>query len=369
MEYRFASRGSVFQRGFRALSKISGRERRGSLAILCLIVLILGAVYLTPDALTRAWARITGSSRVSSLRWWPTQSVHAQGTARGALNFTVFDAPGAGTGMRQGTGGLGINGNGDVVGIYADAPSASVPIVADGFVRIAASGTITQFDAPGAGSSKNEGTFAVSINDGGVIAGVVSDASNAQHGFVRAADGTITEFDVPAAPTNVTHRGTSPTDINGSGVIAGMYATVDTVKHGFVRAANATITTFDVTGAGAGTAGLFPGTNPTGMNAGGDVAGFYADSSGVNHAFVRSFATGAITAPLDAPGAGTTAMFNGTVPFSINSSDDLTGTYVDVSVVFHGFLLSASTAPAMPSFTPPACTYTSPQVATIATST
>ncbi len=473
MEHRFSSRRSVFQSGFRALSKISGRERRGSLAILYLIVLILGAVCLTPDTLTRAWARITGSSKVGSLRWWPAQSVHAQGTGSGALNFTVFDAPGAGTGMLQGTGGLGINANGDVVGIYVNAPSASVPNLAHGFVRIAASGTITQFDAPGAGSSKNEGTFAVSINDGGVIAGVVSDASNAQHGFVRAADGTITEFDVPAAPTNVTHRGTSPTDINGSGVIAGMYATVDTVKHGFVRAANGTITTFDVPGAGtgltegtiplrinaggdvvgfytdanhlshgfirtaatgsfiapidapgastsgvpkgfkfggtiavgidtagdivgiyadtnsinhgfvraanatittfdvtgAGTAGLFPGTNPTGMNAGGDVAGFYADSSGVNHAFVRSFATGAITAPLDAPGAGTTAMFNGTVPFSINSSDDLTGTYVDASVVFHGFVLAASAAAAMPSFSPPAGTYTSPLMVTISDAT
>ena len=473
MEHRFSSRRSVFQSGFRALSKISGRERRGSLAILYLIVLILGAVCLTPDTLTRAWARITGSSKVGSLRWWPAQSVHAQGTGSGALNFTVFDAPGADTGMLQGTGGLGINANGDVVGIYVNAPSASVPNLAHGFVRIAASGTITQFDAPGAGSSKNEGTFAVSINDGGVITGVVSDASNAQHGFVRAADGTITEFDVPAAPTNVTHRGTSPTDINGSGVITGMYETVDTVRHGFVRAANGTITAFDVPGAGtgstegtiplrinaggdvvgfytdanhlshgfirtaatgsfiapidapgastsgvpkgfkfggtiavgidtagdivgiyadtnsinhgfvraangtittfdvtgAGTAGLFPGTNPTGMNAGGDVAGFYADSSGVNHAFVRSFATGAITAPLDAPGAGTTAMFNGTVPFSINSSDDLTGTYVDASVVFHGFVLAASAAAAMPSFSPAPGTYSSAQSVTISDAT
>ncbi len=329
MEHRFSSRRSVFQHGFRALSKVSERKRGGSLAILCLIVLILGAVYLTPDTLTRAWARITGSSKVGSLRWWPAQSVHAQGTASGALNFTVFDAPGAGTGMLQGTGGLGINANGDVVGIYADAPSASVPNLAHGFVRIAASGTITQFDAPGAGSSKNEGTFAVSINDGGVIAGVVSDANNAQHGFVRAADGTITEFDVPAAPTNVTHRGTSPTDINGSGVIAGMYATVDTVKHGFVRAANGTITAFDVPGAGTG---LTEGTIPLRINAGGDVVGFYTDANHLSHAFIRTAATGSFIAPIDAPGAGTGGVpkgfkFGGTIAVGIDTAGDIVGIF------------------------------------------
>src|SRR5260370_26287421 len=123
MEHRFSTRRSVFQTGFRALSKISGRGRRGSLAILCLIVLIVGAVCLTPDTLTRAWARITGSSKVGSPRWWPAQSVHAQGTGSGALNFTVFDAPGAGTGMLQGTMGTSINASGDIAGVYLTAPN------------------------------------------------------------------------------------------------------------------------------------------------------------------------------------------------------------------------------------------------------
>ncbi|HYL64930.1 MAG TPA: chitobiase/beta-hexosaminidase C-terminal domain-containing protein [Candidatus Methylomirabilis sp.] len=455
MKYRWRASRLAAASAFRASGKVLPKARRVvPLAILCLAAAAVGVLCLTEVYDTLAT---------------PTPP---QGGGGCAAAFTTFDAPGAATGMLQGSGGLSINGQGDIVGIYVTAPSASVLNLAHGFVRIAATGTITQFDAPGAGTSKNEGTFAVSINDGGVIAGVVSDSVNAQHGFVRAANGTITEFDVPAAPTNTTHRGTSPTDINASGVISGMYETVDTVRHGFVRAADGTITTFDVPGAGTGstagtiplrinsggdvtgfyidashlshafvrfangtitapidapgagtggvpkgfkfggtiavaidtagdiagiyadtnsvnhgyirtangtitsfdapgvgTAGTFPGTNPTSMNAGGDIAGFYADASGTNHAFVRNFSTGAISAPLDAPNAGKSGMLNGTVPFSINASDDLTGTYVDASVAFHGFTYGATSAAATPTFSPAPGSYSSAQSVAISDAT
>ena len=285
--------------------------------------------------------------------------------------ITEFDVPAAPTNVtHRGTSPTDINGSGVIAGMYA-----TVDTVKHGFVR-AANGTITTFDVPGAGTGLTEGTIPLRINAGGDVVGFYTDVNHLSHGFIRtAATGSfIAPIDAPGAstigvPKGFKFGGTIAVGIDTAGDIVGIYADTNSINHGFVRAANATITTFDVTGAGAGTAGLFPGTNPTGMNAGGDVAGFYADSSGVNHAFVRSFATGAITAPLDAPGAGTTAMFNGTVPFSINSSDDLTGTYVDVSVVFHGFVLSASAAAAMPSFSPPAGTYTSPQMVTISDAT
>ena len=44
----------------------------------------------------------------------------ACGLASAQKNITVFDAPGAGTGAGQGTGGFGINPQGTVVGSYLD---------------------------------------------------------------------------------------------------------------------------------------------------------------------------------------------------------------------------------------------------------
>src|SRR5260370_21389583 len=246
MKQRSSAIQSIFENKFRAIAKVLDVARRaGPVALLCLTVVSLCVMWLRPNALTRAWARVTGSNRVNSLLWWPTQSVHAQG----ALNFTIFDAPGAGTGMLQGTMGTSINDGGDIAGVFLTAPSTSVPNLAHGFVRVAATGSITEFDAPGAGTGKNQGTFPASINTTGDIAGMYFDASNAYHSFVRSAAGTITTFDVPGAPTTTEHRGTTPLSINAGGDITGSYMHANDVRHGFVRSAAGTFTTFDVPGA------------------------------------------------------------------------------------------------------------------------
>jgi len=301
------------------------------------------------------------------------------GSASGTI--TTFDAPGAGTGAGQGTGPLSINGTGAIAGYYVDANNAdhgfvqvpgaittfNVPgakgtvaysindsgtiagpytdasNVYHGFVR-AASGTITTFDAPSAGTGANQGTTAGGINDAGTVGGFYTDASNANHGFVRAADGTITTFDAPGAGGGA-YQGTAGYSINGAGTIVGNYVDANTVSHGFVRAASGTITTFDPPGIGTGN---FQGTYATGINDTGAITGQYIDSVNVNHGFVR-LANGTI-ATFDVAGAGTGAN-QGTLAYSINDEGAVTGYYIDAGGVAHAFVTLPNLVPAPTSLT------------------
>ena len=252
--------------------------------------------------------------------------------------ITTFDVSGAGTTGHMGTSFAGINAVGAIAGLYRDASA-----VCHGFVRTA-DGTVTSFDAPGAGTGTYAGTEAISINAAGDIAGmyVVSYILHAAvyHGFVRAADGTMTTFDPPGAGTGTGHYGgTFPISINTAGDIAGTYTDANG-GHGFVRAADGAITTFDAPGASTAGSAMLPATGAFSINDSGDIAGFYVDASGVLHGFVRA-ASGAIT-PFDDPGAGTagTSLFPGTAGLGINDSGDITGTYADAAGVFHGFVLT-----------------------------
>jgi hypothetical protein len=80
--------------------------------------------------------------------------------------------------MLQGTLGLGINDTDTIAGGYVD-PN----LVVHGFIR-AANGTITTFNAPGAGTGALQGTGGLSINSAGAVAGGYRDASGVAHAFV-----------------------------------------------------------------------------------------------------------------------------------------------------------------------------------------
>ena len=73
----------------------------------------------------------------------------------------TFDVPGA----SQVTQAFGINPAGTIVGYYVDASD-----VGHGFLR-AKDGTFTTIDAPGAGTGMFQGTFAFNINSEGAVAG------------------------------------------------------------------------------------------------------------------------------------------------------------------------------------------------------
>jgi N-acetylneuraminic acid mutarotase len=280
--------------------------------------------------------------------------VSARAAAQGTSVFTTIDVTGAGTGAMQGTVALGIDTAGDVTGTYLDANR-----VAHGFVR-AANGTITTFDAPGAGAAPLpsrinnpvgspyfQGTVPTGINSSGGIAGLYIDANWDYHGFVRAANGAITEFDVPGALTgagpSITGLGTRPIGINDAGTIVGTYVSLSnstTTYDGFVRAASGAITTFDTPGGGGQTI-------PICINAAGDVAGTYlnyaTNSLAPAHGFIRS-ASGTIT-EFDVSGAGGNAnnwQLAGSVAIGIDASGDVVGAYTDTSTTRHGFFRSAS---------------------------
>jgi predicted membrane protein len=73
-----------------------------------------------------------------------------------------------------------------------------------------------------------------SIDTAGDITGLYRDASYLLHGFVRAATGTITMFEAPGAGTGA-YTGTAGFSVNTAGDIAGTNLDTHYVYHGFVR--------------------------------------------------------------------------------------------------------------------------------------
>ncbi|MFZ0478299.1 MAG: choice-of-anchor D domain-containing protein [Terriglobales bacterium] len=312
---------------FAPLYKLAGGRRAGLavLVVVCFAALSMGAARLKTGTFSRVWERITSTQACHDCS--QRSAAKPAATQSSAGTFTNFDVTGAGTTALEGTFGVSINASGEVAGIYITSGNVS-----HGFVR-AANGTISTFDAPNAGTGKNQGTFPISIDVDGNIAGMYADTSNVYHGFIRNSSGTITEFNAPGAGTSG-HRGTSPISIN-AGVITGPYVTgsdvTTSVWHGFVRATNGGITTIDVPGAGTGDK---QGTQPTSINASGVITGMYTDSNSVYHGFIDG--NGTFTNPIDAPGSVAT------VPTSIDAAGDIAGVYADSTGLMHGFVRTAS---------------------------
>ena len=195
-----------------------------------------------------------------------------------------------------------------------------------GFLR-ASSGALTTFDAPGVGAGAGQGTFMASyegLSADGALAGWYLDANSVSHGYFRAADGAITTFDAPGAGTGA-NQGTFAYGITP--VIPGVFIDANSVMHGFVRSAGGVFTTIDIPGAS--------GTNVQNINLVGLIDGDYYDANGASHGFVRApFGT---IVRFDAPGAGT-ASGQGTYVGANNTAGEIPGYYTDANNVYHGFL-------------------------------
>jgi len=284
---------------------------------------------------------------------------------------TTFDISGAGTTGHRGTIPLGVNSAGTVTGVYITGSYLTGTSYYHGFVRTL-DGTVTTVDAPDEGTGNDEGTAAIGINASGEITGVFFATNQVPFGFVRDAGGTITEFEVPCSGSGTNCNGTVPLSIDTAGDVTGVYGSTSSLGHGFLRTADGTITSFDPQGSVIGT-GKLTGTLPFGIDPDGNyITGYYTDSSGVGHGFVRTNSDGTITS-FDAPGAATALTFlvSGTGGISVNASGGIAGTYVDSNAIFHGFALTppAATQAAPPAFSPAAGTYTSAQSVTISDAT
>ena len=100
------------------------------------------------------------------------------------------------------------------------------------------------FDAPGAGTAADQGTFPEQISNSGLIVGNYVDGNGVNHGFVREPNGRITTFDVPGGGTGP-GEGTVPNGITDTGVVVGGLFDGSHVFHGFFGRPGGHFTTFE----------------------------------------------------------------------------------------------------------------------------
>jgi hypothetical protein len=289
-------------------------------------------------------ARKQPAFRAAVRRGGPLAALIVLCTVALALTFTNFNAPGAGTAAGQGTLAIGINSasSPSIVGAYVDSKGAY-----HGFVR-AGSGTITDFNAPGAGTGGGQGTnFAglSGINTAGMITGPYVDSKGVFHGYIRSTAGKFTILNVASAGTGA-GQGTLPGNINTSGEIAGFYTDKAGVNHGFLWTSTAGFITFGAPGAGTGAGEGTVTAFFDGLNDSGSVTGNYADTKLVNHAYIRAsggaFKTfSAAKAGTDHTGCPTGAACKGTFASGINKTGTWVGVYVDEGLVNHGVVRSS----------------------------
>jgi hypothetical protein len=114
-----------------------------------------------------------------------------------------------------------INNNGALAGYYTVPNTVAGGFDYHGYVAVGA--TVTPVDVPGASD-----TFALGLNDQGVVVGGYQIANGPEHGFVLQ-NGIFTTFDVPGATA------THVRDIDNNGVFVGWFEDGSTGFHSFIN--------------------------------------------------------------------------------------------------------------------------------------
>jgi hypothetical protein len=176
-------------------------------------------------------------------------------------------------------------------------------------------------DIPGAVSTHVNG-----VNDHGVLAGTYIDQNkqNSPHGFVK--DGSqLVRFDYPG-----TSAVTTVSSLNNPGTVIGYYTDSNGASHGWIRSASGSFSPISHPLAGSGNQ---QGTLPFGINDSGTVVGGYIGANNTFHGFIDKHGT---FTTVDAPQAGT-GPGQGTYLSAENDPGVITGAYIDASGIYHGF--------------------------------
>ncbi|MGA9672072.1 MAG: hypothetical protein WBQ94_22865 [Terracidiphilus sp.] len=232
----------------------------------------------------------------------------------------TIDAPGAINGTKVQS----INDFGVITGTWIDSEE-----VTHGFFQ-RLDGHFESFDAPSAGNIgvEGDGTYPLSINNFGVIAGFVTDSTGLNHGFMRSPGGHFDTFDVPGAIGNLLYN----ISISDRGVVAGTWVSEHSfecncdIEAGYQRAPDGTFAVYQ------GAYGPLQNVQVYGVNNEGTTVGWYGDTNDYAHAFVRHADGNMVDIKFDSELES--------VSSAINARGVVTGFWVDSSEVSHGFLWS-----------------------------
>jgi probable HAF family extracellular repeat protein len=235
-----------------------------------------------------------------------------------AGRFARFDVPNS-----QLTTGNGLNGRGEIVGVYVDLNGNSHGFLLKRLGRDDDAendgpmlhGMFTTIDAPNSTSTTPNG-----INNRAQVVGFFGDPLF--HGFLLLLPSTFTTIDVPNSTA------TEANGINNRGETVGSFSDANSQTHGFLLAGFTAFTTVDV-----------PNSIQTvarGINNRGDIVGFFIDANFREHGFLMPRRGCFLT--IDVPGSPTTHA-NG-----INDHGEIVGIYVNPAGRTVGFLTSAFTA-------------------------
>jgi uncharacterized membrane protein len=296
-------------------------RRRGNAAIAAVVVAV---------AVVLAALAVGGVSPASADPPQAAAGTTSHGFLAQGRVFTTIDHPRATTVPavptgQAGTGTLGINDRGQILGIYEGRDRMIRPFVRDRkgrFTRIAAARSLPpgQFDEY------------VDINNRGEIVGFYNDDQGATTtGFLRTKRGRFVDLVVPGSQV------TGPLKINDRRQVVGIYLDADAqpnpdgilppgVLHGFLWD-DGEFETIDVPGAAA--------TAVLGINNRGHMVGSYIDAGGAYHGFVRE-RRGAVTTLPEAPGAAPAR--GGTQPGNINERGQIVGLAYDAQGGSRAFL-------------------------------